>query len=95
MVDVLIAPPDVLSIVVPASIVKVPVPKAPALLISRVPPLKITPPLKLLLPESVNVPDETVIFPVPVPTAPLKTRVPGPTLVILCVPPIAPPTVRV
>ena len=78
------------------SIVKVPVPKAPALLISNTAPVsRVTPPLNVLFPDNVNVPDESVTVPVPVPIAPLKTRVPGPTLVILCVPPIAPPTVRV
>jgi len=89
------AAPEVLSIVVPLSIVKFPVPKAPALLISKVPALKRTPPLKLLFPDKVSVPAETVILPVPVPTAPLSTKVPLPAFVIFCVPLIAPPTVKV
>ena len=42
--------PEVLSIVVPPLIVNVPVPKAAALLISKVPALKVTPPLKVLDP---------------------------------------------
>ena len=48
---------EVLSIVVPFSIVNVPVPKAPALLISKVPALKVTPPLKVLLPLKARVPE--------------------------------------
>ena len=51
------AAPEVLSIVVPTAIVKVPVPKAPALLISKVPAFKFRPPLKLLLPVRIKVPE--------------------------------------
>ena len=48
--------------VVPFSIVKSPVPKAPALLISRVPALKVTPLLKLLLPDKTSVPAPALLI---------------------------------
>ena len=83
---------------VPPLIVKVPavVPKAAALLISNVPAFKVTPPVKVLVPESNYVPELTVIAPDVVPMTPVKSSSPAPALVILKVfPPIAPPTVRV
>ena len=57
-----IAAVEVLSIVVPLSIVKVPEPKAPALLISNVPVLNVRPPLKLLLPDKLSVPAPALVI---------------------------------
>ena len=83
LVDVVIADPDVLSMV-PPLIVNVPVPKAAGLLISKVAPaLKVTPPVKVFTPDSVKVPAEAVKAPEVVPTAPLKTKVPNPALLML------------
>ena len=59
------SPTYVLSIVVPADMVNVPVPGAAAELILRVPTESVTPPeAALLLPESVNVPADMVVRPV-------------------------------
>jgi len=81
---------------VPAVMVKVPVPKAEALLMSRVPAVKVVPPVKVLAPASVRVPAVTVTAPVVVPTMPLSTSVPTPALEMLSPAPlIAPPAVRV
>ena len=66
-VELVMALPEVLSMIVPASIVKVPVPKAPALLISSVPALKVTPPSKLLLPDNARVPAPALMIPKPLP----------------------------
>ena len=65
MVDNVIFPTYVLSIVVPADMVNVPVPRAVAELILSWPAESITPPeAALLLPESVNVPADMVVRPV-------------------------------
>ena len=55
----MMAEPEVLSMVVPALIVNVPatVPRALELLISNVPPLKVTPLVKVLTPDKISVPD--------------------------------------
>ena len=90
----MIAALEVLSIV-PPLIVKVPLPKAPALLISKVPALKVSPPLKVLMADSVNVPAETLTFPVLVCTALLSSNVPEPALPKLKAPLIIPPSVNV
>jgi len=95
LVEVAMAAPEVLSMV-PVVMVKVPVPKAAALLMSRVPAVKVTPPVKVLAPARVRVPAETVTVPEVVPTTPLRTSVPLPALLILSVfPEIAPPSVKV
>ena len=92
-------PPVLLSIIAEAlPMVKVPatVPKAVALLIFSVAALRVTPPVKVLVPAKVNVPAETVIAPDVVVILPLSTSVPAPALVILKVSPETfPPTVKV
>jgi len=94
-VEVAMLLPEVLSMV-PLVMVKVPVPKAAALLISRVPAVNVTPPVKVLTPARVKVPAVTVTVPDVVPTTPLRTRVPEPAVVRLSpAPEIAPPTVKV
>jgi len=76
--------------------VKVPVPKAAALLISKVPAVSVVPPVKVLAAASVNVPAETATVPVVVPTIPLRINIPAPALEILSpAPEMAPPTVKV
>ena len=62
LVDVVIAALEVLSMVVPPSMVNVPEPKAPALLISKVPVLKVRPPLKLLFPDRTSVPAAALVI---------------------------------
>ena len=75
LMDVVIAAPEVLSIVVEALIVKVPVPKAPALLISSVPTLNVIPPLKLLLPVNTKVPAPDLVILLPPEMAPPTVKV--------------------
>ena len=59
------SPTYVLSMVVPGDIVNVPVPRAVAELMLRVPAKRVTPPeAALLSPESVNVPADMVVRPV-------------------------------
>jgi len=95
LVDVVIALVEVLSIVVAALIVKVPVPNAPALLISRVPTLKLTPPLKLLLPERANAPAPALVILSPEPEiAPPTVKVLAETVTVGLAPSVTAPVPR-
>ena len=93
-VDVVIAAPEVLSIVVAALIVKAPVPNAPALLISRVPTLNVTPPVKLLLPERTKAPLPALVILKPPLIIPPSVNVPVVTVTVGDAPSVTAPVPR-